>query len=99
MQLSLHESLAKLEACPQTYLELFRHGKVSVEIYKPVMVDLQQPHDQDELYVIMAGKGDFYLEGETRPFQAGDVLFVPAQAVHRFLNFSDDFTTWVIFFG
>jgi uncharacterized RmlC-like cupin family protein len=30
---------------------------------------------------------------------AGDVLFVPAQVPHCFESFSDDFQTWVIFFG
>lgn len=29
----------------------------------------------------------------------GDVLFAPAGIEHRFENFSDDFVTWVIFYG
>ena len=31
--------------------------------------------------------------------EAGDLLFVPAHVEHRFERFSDDFRTWVIFFG
>jgi len=27
------------------------------------------------------------------------MLFVPAGVEHRFENFSDDFATWVIFYG
>ena len=29
----------------------------------------------------------------------GQVLFVPAGIEHRFEDFSDDFSTWVIFYG
>jgi quercetin dioxygenase-like cupin family protein len=33
------------------------------------------------------------------PFKEKDVLFVPAGVEHRFDNFTDDFMTWVIFYG
>ena len=70
-----------------------------VEIYKPRETDKQTPHLQDELYVVISGSGVF-LNGEVRsPFQAGDILFAPAGAEHRFENFTDDFATWVIFYG
>lgn len=29
----------------------------------------------------------------------GDLLFVPAGVVHRFEEFTDDFATWVMFYG
>jgi mannose-6-phosphate isomerase-like protein (cupin superfamily) len=32
-------------------------------------------------------------------FGPGDVLFVPAGVEHRFEDFSDDFVTWVVFYG
>jgi quercetin dioxygenase-like cupin family protein len=35
----------------------------------------------------------------TRDFGPGDVLFVPAGAVHRFEGIGDDFATWVFFYG
>ena len=34
-----------------------------------------------------------------RPFDTGDAIFVPAGAVHRFEDFTDDFGTWVIMYG
>lgn len=78
---------------------LFSHGRMTVEIYRPDTVDRQQPHDQDELYVVMAGTGEF-VNGDTRhTFEPGEVLFVPAGVEHRFENFSDDFAIWVIFYG
>jgi len=72
---------------------------MSVEIYRPVITDKQTPHTQDELYVIISGSGDFFNAGDRYAFQPGDVLFVPAGAEHRFENFTDDFATWVIFYG
>ena len=35
------------------------HGTMSVELYKPDKIDLQTPHEQDELYVILVGTGFF----------------------------------------
>ena len=48
---------------------------------------------------MIAGSGDFVLASELTQFRAGDALFVPAHAEHRFENFTPDFATWVIFFG
>ncbi|MBK8556567.1 MAG: cupin domain-containing protein [Lewinellaceae bacterium] len=90
-QLSGHEG--------STFLELFRHGTMSVELYKPEGLDLQQPHEQDDIYIVLHGHGQF-LHGSTQvSFGPGDLLFVPAGIEHRFLDFSDDFCTWVIFYG
>ena len=75
------------------------HGSMSVEIYRPVNVDLQTPHLQDELYVVINGNGEFFIDGKQTTFKQGDVFFVQAGTEHRFLNFSEDFATWVIFYG
>jgi mannose-6-phosphate isomerase-like protein (cupin superfamily) len=32
-------------------------------------------------------------------FRTGDLLFVPAGVIHRFEEFTDDFCTWVMFYG
>ncbi len=78
---------------------LFRHGSLEVEIYEPKEVDNQQPHTRDELYVVISGTG-YFVNGETRrPFEPGEVLFVPAGVVHRFEEFTPDFATWVFFYG
>jgi len=47
----------------------------------------------------VAGSGDFVCGSETRAFAPGDVFFVPAGIEHRFMKFSYDFATWVVFFG
>ena len=79
--------------------ELLSHGTMKVEYYAPVGRDVQTPHTQDELYVIVRGNG-WFVNGERRhEFAVGDVLFIPAGIEHRFEDFSDDFATWVIFYG
>lgn len=76
-----------------------QHGSMSVEVYAPKDQDLQQPHAQDELYFIQSGTAQFFFEGQLRLCKAGDCLFVPAGAEHRFTCVSADFVTWVVFWG
>lgn len=93
-------ALAKLsEVGGREFISVFGHGSLEVEIYKPNNVDLQKPHTKDEVYVVISGSGQF-INGEARhPFQTGEVLFVPAGVEHRFEDFTQDFATWVFFFG
>jgi mannose-6-phosphate isomerase-like protein (cupin superfamily) len=99
MQISSKDALGKLSNSNQLFLELFTHGTLSVEVYKPDKLDHQQPHEKDEVYIVISGEGDFYLDGKSVKFHKGDFLFVPAGVEHRFENFSEDFSTWVIFYG
>lgn len=81
------------------YAELFRHGTLTVEIYAPKGTDLQQPHTRDELYIVAAGRGWFFVEGQRFQFGPGDALFAAAGEVHRFEDFTEDLLTWVVFYG
>jgi len=76
-----------------------RHGSMRIGVYAPRGRDEQAPHEQDELYIVASGSGSFVKDGERRPFAPGDAIFVEAHARHRFEDFSDDFSTWVIFWG
>lgn len=78
---------------------LLEHGTLSVEVYKPLIRDTQVSHTRDEVYVVISGHGEFINNGARAPFVPGELLFVPAGVEHRFENFSDDFATWVIFYG
>lgn len=99
MHITVRDALDRLKEAGTLFTELFSHGTLSVEIYKPEVKDFQQPHDRDEVYVVVSGTGEFYNDGITCRFSAGDFLFVPAGKEHRFENFSDDFSVWVIFYG
>lgn len=99
MKISADTALEKLSSSNQLFLELFQHGTLSVEVYKPEKADHQQPHERDEIYVVISGHGKFSLSGQTTEFKAGEFIFVPARAEHRFIDFSEDFSAWVFFYG
>lgn len=99
MRITPDEALHKLRQAKEEFITVFEHGTLSVEIYKPNQVDRQQPHDRDEVYVVVSGTGQFFNDGITTNFGPGDFLFVKAGKEHRFENFTDDFSTWVIFYG
>jgi len=83
----------------EPFAQLLRHGSMSVEYFVPSGIDTQQPHEQDELYVVVSGSGEFVNGSVRHRFGPGDVMFVPAGVPHRFDDFSDDFAVWVVFYG
>ncbi len=100
MRLTVEKGLARLPG-PQgeRFAELFKRGTLSVELYAPRGSDPQQPHRQDEVYVVVQGSGTFLNGGRRDRFGPGDVLFVPAGVVHQFEKFTDDLVVWVVFYG
>ena len=64
------------------------HSSPSLELGVYVLVapepDRQQPHDDDEVYVVLEGAGRLDVEGETVDLREGHAVFVPAHAVHGF---------------
>lgn len=99
MKVSRTDALKKLSSIDSKFLTVFEHGTLAVEVYKPEKVDLQKPHSRDEVYMVISGSGTFFNDGERTSFSAGDFLFVKAGLEHRFEDFTDDFSTWVIFYG
>lgn len=99
MRLTIANALEALAEESTPFKRLFTHGTLEIEIYKPRMIDEQQPHSRDEIYVIASGNGHFKNAGSKQVVETGEVLFVPAGVEHRFVDFSADFSTWVIFYG
>lgn len=98
--LTISNALDRLPAeTGEHFIKLFNHGTLEIEMYAPKGHDPQQPHEKDEVYIIASGNG-WFVNGESRHrFEPGQVLFVPAGVEHRFEDFSEDFSTWVIFYG
>jgi mannose-6-phosphate isomerase-like protein (cupin superfamily) len=106
MKASISQALARLPGAPTStypggapFVRMMAGGSMSVEVYAPKGTDLQQPHAQDELYFIHTGTGQLVINGQRFEAQAGDAFFVAAGVEHRFENFSQDFVTWVVFYG
>jgi mannose-6-phosphate isomerase-like protein (cupin superfamily) len=49
--------------------------------------DRQQPHDDDEVYVVLEGTGTLDVEGTAVDLRVGHAVFVPAGAEHRFVGY------------
>ena len=83
----------------ERFAAVFRHGTLEIEIYAPRGPDPQLPHARDEAYVVASGRAVFW-DGKSRhPVEPGSFLFVAAGRPHRFEEPSDDFATWVLFYG
>src|SRR2546423_14823175 len=49
--------------------------------------DRQQPHADDEVYVVLEGSGTLEVEDERVDLREGQAVFVPAGAEHRFVGY------------
>jgi mannose-6-phosphate isomerase-like protein (cupin superfamily) len=78
---------------------MMRHGSMELRWYAPKETDPQNPHDCDEIYVVIAGRGWFARGADRVAFGPGDTLFVPAYQPHRFEGFTPDLAMWVMFYG
>jgi len=59
--------------------------------------DPQTPHHQDEVYYVISGRAVLRVAGREVPAVPGAVLFVEAEADHRFERIGEDLTLLVIF--
>jgi len=64
------------------------HSSSGLELGVYVLVapepDRQQPHEDDEIYVVLNGSGVLEVEGEQVTVREGTAVFVEAGADHRF---------------
>jgi mannose-6-phosphate isomerase-like protein (cupin superfamily) len=69
------------------------HESAGVEIGVYVLVapepDRQQPHDDDEIYVVLEGAGVLQVEGAEVAVREGSAVFVEAGADHRFTAYEN----------
>ena len=99
IKIPITKAIRKLKETKDPFVLMKERGTLEIELYKPEGKDFQQPHKKDEVYIVVKGIGKYKMEDEIVEFKAGDVLFAPAGAEHRFIDFSEDFMTWVIFYG
>jgi len=80
-------------------VSVLRRGTLNVKLSLPVLPNQQTPHEQDEIYVIIRGRGVLLHDGKRDSFESGDLLFVAAGTEHRFEDFTEDLAVWVVFYG
>ncbi len=82
-----------------TYREVLRVAALSLGLFvaPPGHTDTQAPHDQDEVYVVMAGHAVLVVDGIRQPVQTGSITYVPAGTDHRFEDVTADLHVVVVF--
>jgi mannose-6-phosphate isomerase-like protein (cupin superfamily) len=98
-----HHSLENLEQqrlkAGKVYLEFVRTPDISAGLYVlPVGgTDPQQPHSEDEIYVVIAGRARIQVGETDFPANVGDSIFVPAFLEHRFHSITEELRVIVVF--
>ena len=87
--IDIAEAKARLAAGTGGYEVVHRSPGLELGVYVLVAPepDRQQPHLDDEVYVVLEGSGVLEVEGEQVELREGHAVFVPAGAEHRFVGY------------
>ncbi len=93
----LAETVAGIEP---RFHEFLRVPALSAAVYRlPIgSKDMQAPHMEDEIYVVIEGRARLRIDGKDHEVGKGSILFVRATAEHSFFDIEDDLTV-LVFFG
>jgi mannose-6-phosphate isomerase-like protein (cupin superfamily) len=94
----LAEALADIPASERS-ARIWQHGTLDIAFSLPVPPKEQVPHAQDEIYIIVHGRGVLIHDGKRDSFESGDILFVAAGIEHRFEDVTEDLALWRVFYG
>ena len=95
----IDEVLAAHGRAGELYHEFLRADEMSAGMYVLAAgsEDPQQPHSEDEVYYIVAGRGLIRVDAEDRPVGPGSIVFVGTEVAHRFHSITEDLKILVIF--
>lgn len=88
-EFEVREAQGRLEAAGGGYEVVHESPGLEIGVYVLVAPepDRQQPHEDDEVYMVLAGRGVLEVEGKSVPVAEGDAVFVEAHADHRFTGY------------
>ncbi len=95
----LKDITAKLKGDQVEYLEFLNVPALNCGIYSlsAGSKDMQAPHDEDEVYLVLTGKARMRLGDEDRDVEPGSLLYVGATTEHSFFEIEEDMTLLVMF--
>ena len=81
------------------YQEFLRVPAMSAGVYVLAAggTDPQKPHREDELYYVVRGRARMKIGSEDGAVSAGSVIFVEAEADHRFYDIEEELEVLVFF--
>jgi mannose-6-phosphate isomerase-like protein (cupin superfamily) len=87
------------ERTGELHLEFLRRDSLSCGLYvlEPGADDPQTPHQEDEVYVVLAGRARLTVAGRDQPVGPGSVVFVARTVPHRFADVTERLSVLVLF--
>jgi len=81
------------------HLEFLRVPAMSAGVYVLPAggTDPQRPHREDEMYYVVRGRARMQIASESAEVRAGSVIFVEAEAEHRFYDIAEELEVLVFF--
>lgn len=95
----LDQVRSKLKGEAVEYLEFLNVPALNCGIYflEAGSKDMQAPHDEDEVYVVLSGTARMRLGDEERQVGPGSLLYIGASTEHSFFQIEQDMTLLVMF--
>ena len=95
----LDELKNKVDGSEPRFMEFLRGSQLSCAMYRlPAGArDMQAPHMEDEIYIVLDGKARLLVDGQEQQVGAGMVLFVAATTEHSFFDIEEDLTLLAVF--
>ena len=95
----LEQEIAAQRSSGRPYREFLRVPSLSCGVYSlPAGAkDLQGPHDEDEVYLVIRGRGRVRVNGRQHEVKRGSLLYVRATSEHSFFEIDEDITLLVFF--
>lgn len=96
---ALLDVLETLQESGRPYFEFLRRDSLSAGVYHLAAgePDRQRPHQEDELYYVLAGEGRIDVSGDVTALWPGGVIFVRKGVPHHFFDYPEGLTLLVVF--
>jgi quercetin dioxygenase-like cupin family protein len=96
---NLSSLVAESERGSQHWLEFLHVPSLSMGLYrlKAGQADEQQPHTEDEVYLVISGRASFRAGGQEQAVVPGSLIFVERTVEHRFVDITENLTVLVFF--
>jgi mannose-6-phosphate isomerase-like protein (cupin superfamily) len=96
---SIDELTRGLDGAEPEFREFLRTPSLSCAVYHlPAgSRDMQAPHLEDEVYLVVSGKARLRVDNQERAIGPGNILFIQATSEHSFFDIDRDLTLIAIF--
>ncbi len=94
-----NELISKVAGTQPAFFEFLRSSQLSCAVYRlPAgSKDMQAPHLEDEVYMVLEGRARLHVEGQDQDVGPGTILYIKETTDHSFFNITEDLTLLAIF--